>query len=127
MATLVEQAGAARVGGVVLDIGVSSMQLDRAERGFSIQADGPLDMRMAQAGMTAADFLNSAPEEEIADVLYRYGEEPRSLAALPVPSSLRGRLRERASLRAWCAVRWAISPMTRRTRPRGPFRRSAST
>ncbi|MBP6031051.1 MAG: 16S rRNA (cytosine(1402)-N(4))-methyltransferase RsmH [Sphingobium sp.] len=78
MATLVEQAGAARVGGVVLDIGVSSMQLDRAERGFSIQADGPLDMRMAQAGMTAADFLNSAPEEEIADVLYRYGEEPRS-------------------------------------------------
>jgi 16S rRNA (cytosine1402-N4)-methyltransferase len=78
MASLVESAGAAQVDGVVLDIGVSSMQLDRADRGFSFQADGPLDMRMAQAGMTAADFVNTAPEDEIADVLYRYGEEPRS-------------------------------------------------
>lgn len=78
MASLVEQAGAAQVDGVVLDIGVSSMQLDRAERGFSFQADGPLDMRMAQEGMTAAEFVNTAEEEDIADVLYRYGEEPRS-------------------------------------------------
>ena len=78
MASLVEGAGATQVDGVVLDIGVSSMQLDRADRGFSFQADGPLDMRMAQAGMTAADFVNTAPEDEIADVLYRYGEEPRS-------------------------------------------------
>lgn len=75
MQMLVESAG---VDGVVLDIGVSSMQLDRAERGFSFQADGPLDMRMAQAGMTAADFVNTAQEDDIADVLYRYGEEPRS-------------------------------------------------
>lgn len=66
------------VDGVTLDIGVSSMQLDRADRGFSFQADGPLDMRMDQAGPTAADFLNSASEEEIADVIYRYGEEPKS-------------------------------------------------
>jgi 16S rRNA (cytosine1402-N4)-methyltransferase len=66
------------VDGVALDIGVSSMQLDRPERGFSFQGDGPLDMRMAQDGMSAADFLNHAPEEEIADVIYRYGEEPRS-------------------------------------------------
>jgi 16S rRNA (cytosine1402-N4)-methyltransferase len=66
------------VEGVTLDIGVSSMQLDQAERGFSFQSDGPLDMRMAQAGMSAADFLNEAGEEEIADVLYHYGEEPRS-------------------------------------------------
>ena len=66
------------VDGVTLDIGVSSMQLDRAERGFSFQADGPLDMRMSQDGESAADFLNNAPEEEIADVLYRYGEEPKS-------------------------------------------------
>ena len=66
------------VDGVTMDIGVSSMQLDRADRGFSFQADGPLDMRMSQAGETAADFVNTADEEVIADVLYRYGEEPRS-------------------------------------------------
>jgi 16S rRNA (cytosine1402-N4)-methyltransferase len=66
------------VDGVTLDIGVSSMQLDRAERGFSFQSDGPLDMRMEQSGTSAADFLNGASEEEIADVLYHYGEEPKS-------------------------------------------------
>lgn len=66
------------VDGVTLDIGVSSMQLDRAERGFSFQSDGPLDMRMGQDGTSAADFLNHAPEEEIADVIYRYGDEPKS-------------------------------------------------
>jgi 16S rRNA (cytosine1402-N4)-methyltransferase len=66
------------VDGVTLDIGVSSMQLDRAERGFSFQSDGPLDMRMDREGASAADFLNHAPEEEIADLLWRYGEEPKS-------------------------------------------------
>ena len=66
------------VDGVTLDIGVSSMQLDRAERGFSFQSDGPLDMRMGREGESAADFLNGAPEEVIADVIYRYGEEPKS-------------------------------------------------
>ena len=70
--------GVASVDGVTLDIGVSSMQLDQAERGFSFQADGPLDMRMGKTGPTAADFLNNASEAEIADVLYRYGEEPKS-------------------------------------------------
>jgi 16S rRNA (cytosine1402-N4)-methyltransferase len=70
--------GVTAVDGVVLDIGVSSMQLDRAERGFSFQKDGPLDMRMAQDGMTAADFVNSAEEAEIADIIYRYAEEHRS-------------------------------------------------
>ncbi|MBU3077778.1 16S rRNA (cytosine(1402)-N(4))-methyltransferase RsmH [Sphingomonas quercus] len=70
--------GVDAVDGVVLDIGVSSMQLDRAERGFSFQSDGPLDMRMEQAGPTAADFLNTADEAEIADVIYRYGDEPKS-------------------------------------------------
>ena len=78
MEPLLAEAGVGLVDGVTLDIGVSSMQLDRAERGFSFQADGPLDMRMSQAGMTAAEFLNTAPEEAIADVIYRYGEEPRS-------------------------------------------------
>ncbi|MFD1613098.1 16S rRNA (cytosine(1402)-N(4))-methyltransferase RsmH [Sphingomonas tabacisoli] len=66
------------VDGVTLDIGVSSMQFDQAERGFSVQADGPLDMRMEQAGQTAAEWLNTADEAEIADVIYDYGEERRS-------------------------------------------------
>lgn len=64
--------------GVVLDLGVSSMQLDRAERGFSFMKDGPLDMRMSQEGPTAADLVNTAPEEALADILYLYGEERAS-------------------------------------------------
>lgn len=78
MEELLAQRGVSSVSGVTLDIGVSSMQLDRPERGFSFQSDGPLTMTMSQSGMNAADFLNNAPEQEIADVLYRYGEEPRS-------------------------------------------------
>lgn len=66
------------VDGVTLDIGVSSMQLDQADRGFSFQSDGPLDMRMEQSGESAADFLNRADEEEIADVIYTLGDEPKS-------------------------------------------------
>lgn len=72
------EAGVARVDGVTMDIGVSSMQLDQAERGFAFQQDGPLDMRMSQSGESAADFLNSADESAIADVLYLYGEERQS-------------------------------------------------
>lgn len=68
----------APVDGVVMDIGVSSMQLDQAARGFSFQGDGALDMRMSQSGESAADFVNTADESAIADVLYHYGEEPRS-------------------------------------------------
>ncbi|MCH5377977.1 MAG: 16S rRNA (cytosine(1402)-N(4))-methyltransferase RsmH, partial [Planctomycetes bacterium] len=64
--------------GVVLDLGVSSMQLDRAERGFSFMKDGPLDMRMSQSGPTAADIVNSASEADLADILYHYGEERAS-------------------------------------------------
>lgn len=61
--------------GVVLDIGVSSMQLDRPERGFSFMADGPLDMRMGGEGASAADIVNTAPEELLADILFHLGEE----------------------------------------------------
>jgi 16S rRNA (cytosine1402-N4)-methyltransferase len=68
------------VDAIALDIGVSSMQLDRADRGFSFQADGPLDMRMEKSGMTAAEYLNTADEAEIARVLRDYGEEPRARA-----------------------------------------------
>ena len=64
--------------GVVLDLGVSSMQLDQAERGFSFMKDGPLDMRMSQAGPTAADLVNTSDEGVLADILYHYGEERAS-------------------------------------------------
>ncbi len=70
--------GEEQVDGVTMDIGVSSMQLDQAGRGFSFQSDGPLDMRMSQEGPSAADFLNEADEAAIADVIYRYGDEPKS-------------------------------------------------
>lgn len=64
--------------GVVLDLGVSSMQLDQAERGFSFMKDGPLDMRMSQSGPSAADLVNTADEGVLADILYHYGEERAS-------------------------------------------------
>jgi 16S rRNA (cytosine1402-N4)-methyltransferase len=64
--------------GVVLDLGVSSMQLDRPERGFSFMRDGPLDMRMSQEGPTAADIVNGASEEDLADILFHFGEERAS-------------------------------------------------
>lgn len=73
-----EETGEAAVDGVVLDIGVSSMQLDQAERGFSFMRDGPLDMRMAADGPTAADLVNEAEPAEIARILYVYGEERES-------------------------------------------------
>ncbi len=78
MVASMADAGIARVDGVVMDIGVSSMQLDQAERGFAFSADGPLDMTMEQTRPNAADFLNEAGEGEIADVLYQYGEERQS-------------------------------------------------
>jgi len=69
---------ACELDGIVLDLGVSSMQLDRAERGFSFQKDGPLDMRMAQDGPSAADLCNTASEAVLADILFHYGEERAS-------------------------------------------------
>jgi 16S rRNA (cytosine1402-N4)-methyltransferase len=72
------QAGISRVDGVAMDVGVSSMQLDQPARGFAFATDGPLDMRMEKEGLSAADFLNTAPEGQIADVLFQYGEERQS-------------------------------------------------
>ena len=96
--------------GVVLDLGVSSMQLDRAERGFSFLRDGPLDMRMGQEGPDAAALVNGAGERELADILYGYGEEraSRRIAAAIVrersrePIGTTGRL---ASIVAACLPR----------------------
>lgn len=73
-----DEASAVPLDGVVLDLGVSSMQLDRAERGFSFLRDGPLDMRMGTDGPSAADLVNTAPEGRLADVLYHFGEERAS-------------------------------------------------
>ena len=78
MVEVMASAGIDRVDGVVMDIGVSSMQLDQPHRGFAFSSDGPLDMRMSQEGASAADFLNNADEKAIADVLYTYGEERQS-------------------------------------------------
>ncbi len=89
--------GANKVAGVVLDVGVSSMQLDEAERGFSFREDGPLDMRMGREGPTAADIVNTASERRLADILYHYGEERRA----------------RAIARAIVAHRQRVGPITR--------------
>ena len=66
------------VDGIVLDLGVSSMQIDEPERGFSFRLDGPLDMRMGQTGKSAKDYVNSLSEKELADILFTYGEEKAS-------------------------------------------------
>jgi 16S rRNA (cytosine1402-N4)-methyltransferase len=78
MADLLSAEGVEAVDGVALDLGVSSMQFDEAARGFSFRGDGPLDMRMERRGRSAADIVNQADEGELADILWRYGEERRS-------------------------------------------------
>lgn len=78
MVGLLAAEGVTAVDGVALDIGVSSMQIDEAERGFSFMKDGPLDMRMSQQGRTAADIINESAEEDLADIFYKYGEERKS-------------------------------------------------
>ncbi len=113
--------GVAGVDGVLLDIGISSDQLDHAERGFSFMKDGPLDMRMDRmAGRTAADLLNELREEELADVFFRYGEEPRarSVARRVVESRSREKLSRTGELadlvmRVYGGRRGRIHPATR--------------
>jgi len=77
--TQVEELGWPAVQGIVLDLGVSSMQLDEAERGFSFQQEGPLDMRFSpEQKTTASDLVNRLPEDQLADIIWRYGEEQQS-------------------------------------------------
>ncbi|WP_120076838.1 16S rRNA (cytosine(1402)-N(4))-methyltransferase RsmH [Aurantiacibacter odishensis] len=78
MVEAMAEVGIERVDGIAMDIGVSSMQLDQAERGFAFSSNGPLDMTMSQTRPNAADFVNEADEKDIADVLYQYGEERQS-------------------------------------------------
>jgi 16S rRNA (cytosine1402-N4)-methyltransferase len=88
---IAEAAGFAPADGILLDIGVSSMQLDEPERGFSFQQDGPLDMRMSAAGPSAACVVNTADEKDLADILFHLGEERRSRA---IARAIVGRRRE---------------------------------
>jgi len=75
MVKLLRNAGVERLDGIALDLGVSSMQLDEAERGFSFRADGPLDMRMDRTGPSAADVVNAVDEAALADIIRQFGEE----------------------------------------------------
>lgn len=80
MQELLQAEGIEKVDGIALDIGVSSMQIDEAERGFSFMNDGPLDMRMSADGETAADVVNTMDKEELVKIIYRYGDERRAHA-----------------------------------------------
>jgi len=94
------EAGLAQAGALLADLGVSSVHLDDPERGFSFQVDGPLDMRLKQAGKTAAELVNSLVENELADVIYRYGEErfSRRIARAIVEARRRERIQRTGQL-----------------------------
>ncbi|MFZ2492589.1 MAG: 16S rRNA (cytosine(1402)-N(4))-methyltransferase RsmH, partial [Thermoanaerobaculia bacterium] len=91
---ILKQSGIDRVDGVLADLGVSSMQLDDAARGFSFRAEGPLDMRMGSEGTSAADLVNSLDEHELARIIRDYGEEPmaRRIAHAIVTARVGGRI-----------------------------------
>lgn len=92
--------GLEKIDGFVLDLGVSSFQIDEADRGFSFQKDGPLDMRMGRAGQSAADVVNTAGEKELADIIFNYGEEraARKIAQRIVKSRTAGKITTTAQL-----------------------------
>lgn len=101
MKTVAQANGIQQADGILLDLGVSSDQLDEAERGFSFLRDGPLDMRMdGRQAVTAATLVNDLPEADLADLLWRYGEEPRSraIARRVVAARSAGRLARTAEL-----------------------------
>jgi 16S rRNA (cytosine1402-N4)-methyltransferase len=113
--TFAEAEVAGPVDGVLYDLGVSSMQLDRAERGFGYRQDGPLDMRMGGDGPSATDLVNGLPEEELADLIFELGEEHRSrrIARAIV------RARERAPIETTDALARVVAGALGR-RPGGP-------
>jgi 16S rRNA (cytosine1402-N4)-methyltransferase len=112
--------GERRAAGILFDLGVSSPQLDEAERGFSFAHDGPLDMRMNRTrGPTAAEWLAEVPQRELADVLFRYGEEPRArqIAAAIVRARATAPLRTTAELAALVAAHAGRQPGRTRIHP----------
>ena len=113
MAELLSAEGVADVDGVALDLGVWSMQFDQADRGFSFRASGPLDMRMEKNGASAADLVNEADEAELADIIFRYGEERRSrrVARAIVEARKHKRIETTAELAE--IVRRAVGPQGR--------------
>ncbi|WP_019905500.1 16S rRNA (cytosine(1402)-N(4))-methyltransferase RsmH [Methylobacterium sp. 77] len=119
--TLVRDQGAESADAVVLDIGVSSMQIDQADRGFSFRNDGPLDMRMERAGQSAADLVNGAEEATLADIIFHYGEERRSraVARAIIEARRKGRIETTAALAeivssvVWADPASGIHPATR--------------
>ena len=115
--------GIEKINGALLDLGVSSHQLDDASRGFSYQGDAPLDMRMSQAGPTAADLVNGLSREELSRILRDYGEEPYAWA-------IAGRIVQRreetpfaTTLQLADAIASALPPAVRR-KDKNPARRS---
>jgi len=104
--------GVTQLDGVVMDLGVSSFQLDEAERGFSFRADGPLDMRMGRAGPTAADLVNTLPEAELARIIAEFGEERHARRVA------RAILRARAESPIHTTAR--LAEIVRRAVPRDP-------
>lgn len=95
MMGLLAAEGVTNVDGIVMDLGVSSMQLDQAARGFSFREDGPLDMRMGSEGVSADILVNTLPEKELADIIYKYGEEraSRKIAAAIVAERKDGEIK----------------------------------
>lgn len=116
MEQLLQPLGLSRLAGVALDLGVSSMQIDDPARGFSFRIDGPLDMRMGPAGQSAADLVNTAPEEELAAIIRDYGEEhfARRIARAVVAARPLSRTAELASIiRRVVPESGGIDPATR--------------
>ena len=124
-AILLEEAGAGKLDGVLLDLGVSSPQLDTPERGFSYHEDAPLDMRMDRSrGITAADFLNTAGEKEIAEVIRDYGEEKWAVRIAAMICEHRERKPLETTFDLVAAVDAAIPKAVRRKEDGHPARRT---
>ena len=108
MLSLLAERGVSGLDGVVLDLGVSSFQIDEAERGFSFRHDGPLDMRMSLDGPSAADLVNTLPEAELADVLYQFGEERLSRRIARVVVAERAQARIETTLQLASIIRRVV-------------------